>query len=60
MSNRTLAIVFRNAHPHSTPVRSELFLLPRKSLGLAHFTGQTNFADPGHLGSRNAANDSKS
>jgi len=29
MPDRTLAIVFRNAHPQRSPVRSELYLLRR-------------------------------
>lgn len=31
MSNQTLAIVFRNAHPERTPIKSKLYLLPRNS-----------------------------
>ena len=27
MSNRTLAIVFRNAHPQRSPIHSELYLM---------------------------------
>lgn len=63
MSKCTLAIVFRNAHPERTPIRSELYLLPRDRTGVHRdYPNQANFFDPKsrphHLHSRNAASNS--
>jgi hypothetical protein len=55
MSNRTLAIVFRNAHPQRTPVRSELYLL-RGNACARHHSEEVTFADPVHLHSMRAVN----
>ena len=56
MSDHTLAIVFRNAHPQRTPIRSELYLLGDHSCS-AHrdCPHYANSDRPRYLQPRNAA-----
>ena len=56
MSDHTLAIVFRNAHPQRTPIRSELYLL-RDHSSSAHrdYPDHANSDRPCYLQPRNAA-----
>jgi hypothetical protein len=60
MSNRRLAIVFRNAHPQRGPIHSELCLVRRASSSAnRNYPEQADCVDPKnrprHLNPRNAA-----
>ena len=55
MSDHTLAIVFRNAHPQRTPIRSELYLLRASSSAHRDDPNDANSDRPRHLQPENPA-----